>query len=754
MDQEKFKHIKSSDHILWFNKAAESFEEALCTGNGRLGLTDYGNGQFLINEETLWSGKLGKAPYVADSKVLSTVREAIFDGRISEAESLVQESLLGPWKETYLPFGFLKLRFRGQTQLCHKRALDIRSGICTSSYDVYISKSYVPKKNNIMVIELEPITSDLTTEDLYQNISLTIEPALGYTESLREGNVYSVTGRCPSKVPSYDESSQEIEYDPLAKTIEYAFVCKVCMEDQKVILYMTISSNYEPYGQLKALDQDDLRTLALGRLEASMQKTSDDILRGHIEAMEAQFDMNTLWLASNDYSQLPTDERRLKYREDPTDYSLIGLYYHYGRYLLNQSSSQASLPANLQGIWNEHLRAPWCSNYTTNINLQMNYWHSQVCQIDEANDALINLLVDLAQSNDTLAVHHNLDVWFDIGPVNGSPSWAYWPMAGVWLAFHVAEHICKNPKPAYNQSLYNYLLKTAHFIKEQLTLDPEGHLSTCPSTSPENQYYTKDGYLASMSYSSVMDISLIEGFVGELSKVHQLWGLDRGLIDELELLLEQMPPIPIHEDGYLKEWQTEYLEKDIGHRHLSHLFGFFPGESMFGKGDQVIEAGRKALLRRIEDGGDFTSWHCAWGLCLLARFKEIGLAKNYLEIMIGELTCPNLLSSHRRKMDGEELFQIDGNFGGTRGIAEFMVQDYGERIRILTVMRQIVDEGQVKGLKIRKGHLIDLQWTKDYVAVAIRGSVDDLLMLEIEGRTYVLPVTADEIHSFRVNKKC
>ena len=721
----------SVDHDLWYEQAAKTFEEALPLGNGKLGLMDYGNGEYLINEETLWSGQLGKKVYHQDEEVLSKVRSSITKGDIQQGEALIEQELLGPWKESYLPFGKVKITLDGDPIRCNQRSLNLKQGLCTTLYPELISESFVSKEENLIILALNFQEEVDTTR-----LGIHVEPSLDYSKESKEKDGTFIMGTCPSSVPSYERYKEPLVYDLEAKTIQYVFGYKAVYLKNKVIVYMTVITNYKAYGKLSEATVDDLKDEARISLNHSSYKTYQDIYKAHVQGVEALYHKNTLTVLSNKNSGLATDIRRLRFREDPTDHSLMALYYHYGRYLLHQCSSGTSLPANLQGLWNEHVRAPWCSNYTTNINLEMNYWHSEVCQLEDANEALMKLLTHLSVANDQLAIHHNLDAWFDIGPVSGSPSWAYWPMAGVWLAHHVIDHIDQNSNKDFNEDLYTVLLKTAEFINQWLYKDESGHYITCPSTSPETEYVTKAGDMSCVSYASVMDMTLIEGFVKGFDRVSSLWHRDSPLIRLLQDKVANMPELPIHEEGYLKEWQVDYKEKDLGHRHLSHLFGFFPGELLLSKGEGVLEAGRLALMRRIEDGGDFTSWHCTWVICLLARFREDVLVKKYLNIMLGELTCPNMLSSHRRKMDGEELFQIDGNFGGTRAITELMVQDYGETIKVLPVIRSIVSEGQVSGLKVRNGHVLDISWSPDKVKIVLTGGMKDQVILEIDGLRY------------------
>lgn len=719
-----------SQSTLWFTTEATRFEEALPTGNGHLGVMDYGNGSFLINDETLWSGttKL-TTPVVKDKRqTLQEVRSLIFEDKIEEAESLLTSHLLGSWKETYLPCAKIHIKVNGEKPVCISRNLDLTTGISSFNTERCKVSTFVSEEHQCAVIQIE--SDEKTVNSGYTDVSFEIEPLLEQVCSYQLGDVTLLDGYCPSKVPSYDESDQSILYDSSAPCVRYSLAVKqVVINEFTTQIYLTVKTNYIQYGKISTLTSMELGNLSAQCINNAAKNTYEVLSEQHVTRMKAIFEASYLNLPTNPSSSLPTDQRRMAFREDSTDYSLISLYFNYGRYLLHQSSSSDSLPANLQGIWNEQVRAPWCSNYTTNINLQMNYWHSQVTCLDEPSKAFSNLLMGLVSINDEyvskefdsegLMINHNLDGWFTRGPVKGSPSWAYWPMASIWLGIQLFEQLHFTNALRDKKKFLPVFVSIAQFANRWLVKDSTGIYHTCPSTSPENIYLLDNDFNASISYSSTMDIMMLHEFSNAFTKLTKELNEETELSKSLALKVDSMPELQIHQAGYLKEWQHDYREKDVGHRHLSHLFGFFPGSYFFEKEPKYSEAGRQALFRRILDGGDFTSWHCTWVICLLARFEEIDYSKHYLNIMIGELTCPNLFSSHRRKMDGEELFQIDGNFGGVRAICELIIQDFNDTIKLLPVFGEIVPNGQAFGLRIRNGHTVDLVWKNHQLTSAL-----------------------------------
>jgi alpha-L-fucosidase 2 len=370
----------------------------------------------------------------------------------------------------------------------------------------------------------------------------------------------------------------------------------------------------------------------------------------------------------------------------------------------------------------------------------MNYWPAKTCRIQESYKSLEHFLGNLSAkaSEHGLVFHHNLDAWFTCSPANGSPSWAFWPMAPVWLSFHLFDHLEESMSQSQTSpSTLFYLDQVALFLDEWLFLGDDGYYHTCPSTSPENQYVLENGYIASVSETTTMDQMLIRSF----AKKYQHFGTNSTLANKLIHKISQLPPIPIHPEGYLQEWQKAVHENDVGHRHVSHLVGFFPDDFAFSLGQDYIKSGKQSLHRRVNDGGDFTSWHCAWIINLFARFQESTYVRKYLDIMIGELTCPNLFSSHLRKMDGDELFQIDGNFGGTRAIAEIFVHEINNHLHILPVGDLGFSKGKLESIALKKGHLISLVWGKR-IMVTIHPSRNQQLTITYQHQTKKIDLTA------------
>lgn len=702
--------MKDSLKKLWYQQAANRFVEALPLGNGKIGMMDYGNGQFSLNHESLWSGAPKQDNGEMNQDSLEKARKRIFEGAIEAAEKIIVEELQGDYKQTYLPLGKLFFLENDRLLVPIYRALDLEKGVSEAEgkslnhQQNWRLQASVLRRQNLGIIRYQgkaELGVRFESELRIDSYPTDRERQMGYTIT------------CPIRVPSYEEADQPIVYATSQNTVKAVLWLEMRESRLGQDYIFAIETNYLSGGQLADLSFEELAKVARTRVERL--EDIDQALTQHQQEQKLLFERSCLDLPDNQNSLLSTDNRRLCYRQEATDYSLIGLYYHYGRYLLYSASWGDSLPANLQGIWNEQLRAPWCSNYTTNINLEMNYWAAEVGRVEEAQDSLIKMLIDIydKQAGASYLFHHNLDCWLTTSPVNGSPSWAFWPMAPVWLSLTVFERK-QQVEHRLPKKIDQVLVAVADFLNQWLYLGPDGKYHTCPSTSPENQYQTADGYIASVSNSTTMDLMLIRAFVWEYQK--WLASCDDypvqapEILRQLEQKVKRLPEIPIHSDGYLQEWQHTYKEVSVGHRHLSHLVGYFPNDYGFQLGLDYIRAAELALLRRVEAGGDFTAWHCAWCLCLFARFNQSARAKKYLDILIGEMTCPNLFSAYMPNQDGKELFQIDGNLGGIRAIIEMIIYQVENRMVLLPVISKIIPRGKMAQLKLGKGHLVEVEW--------------------------------------------
>ena len=752
-----FLKVKTMSTKLWYNEFNDDWMWALPLGNGRIGAMLYGNPhceQIEINEESLWRGRQIQEKYHASPEALAEIRKLVFEEKLEEAADLARATFLSdpPVVRSYESFGEIFIDFPDKSPYTdYRKELELSDAVAkvywTKNSVQYQSECFVSEDYDAFVYKVSsdgrPFSCSITMKRKQDAYTACVDKETIIMNGIVNTITDSMCGGGGEGM-SFGSKLRIVSDGQLTTDHSNVYVDGATY----VIVYSAFATNYN----VEKFDVDETINYR-AKLESCIEKISkatyDDIKSKHIETHKKWFDTVKFELDGPDFSDMPTDERLEEVQDGEEDPDLFALYYNFGRYLLIESSGKnATLPANLQGIWCHDFNPPWGSDFHTNINLQMNYWPAESANLSDTTKPFIHFMKMLSGFGTATAknlfdargwvVNHTTDAFGRTG-VHDSVDCGFFPMAGPWLCLNLWEHYEYTGSKEYLEEIYPILKGSCEFVCDYLVEDGNGYLVTSPSNSPENEFYYIDANgekkESMFTHAAAIDFQIINALFTRVISACDILGIDGDFAKELEETLAELPPIKISERyGTIQEWIKDYEETEPGHRHISQLFGLFPGDQINETDSAIYEAAKKTIARRIENGGGSTGWSRAWTVCFYARLKDGYNAGEHLGYLLKNCTANNLFDIH-------PPFQIDGNFGGVAGITEMLLQSHlgtpqNRIVELLPALPEKWNSGSVKGIRARGNFTFDFSWSDGKVTkLSVTSAEDNTLLLKLNEKT-------------------
>ena len=742
---------------IWYNEPALDWDHALPVGNGRLGAMVFGNPtkeRLQLNEDSLWPGGPEWGNSRGTPEDLQEIRNLMLSGKIHEADSLIVERFsYKSVTRSHQTLGDLFLEFDSVPVSNYKRSLHLDSALVKTRYHAqgYVINQtvFASAADNVLVVHL----STANPQGLNVKIRLSRPEDNGHktAEVQVKNNALVMSGEVTQYGGARDSKPEPISHGVKFETMLVPQITggRILSENnslrlegvqQATLLLVAATSFYhENFSAANAFT-----------LQQIQNSTYTTLLQRHVSDHQALFNRVTLNLDGPNLDTLSTSERLTRIKQGQTDPGLETLLFDFGRYLLLGSSRSGTNPANLQGIWNEHIQAPWNADYHLNINLQMNYWPAEVTGLSECHLPLFDYTDRLIERGKILAreqygmpgavVHHASDLWAPAWMRAATPYWGAWIHGGGWLSRHYWEHYAYTQDEIFlKERAYPALKAFSEFYLAWLTENPDGSgLISLPETSPENSYLTAEGSSAAVSKGTAMGYQIIRDVFGNTLAAADILNLDKEFQRKIQHALKQMPNgLQIGPDGRLLEWAASVPEAEEGHRHMSHLYALYPDEAITSANSDLFGAAAKTIQYRLDHGGAGPGWSRAWIINFYARLLQPEAAYEHLQIFLKQSIYENLLDIH-------PPFQIDGNFGYTAGVAEMLIQSHEGTIRLLPALPKAWPQGMVKGLRARGNITADIAWAEGIITqVTLHSPENKNIRINYKGQLTPVSLLAD-----------
>ena len=729
--------MSSASQTLWYKHPAKSYTEALPIGNGSLGAMVFGGVEdetVGLNLDTLWSGYARS--YTVDDKreSFAETRRLTKEGKLLEAFDYATKHMTGDRCQAYLQLGRLKISSR--VHICakkYRRRLDLTTAVTDCAFETgdteYTREAFASFPDKVIALKM-------TSQGKKKlDFTVTLNSDLRYDVST-DASTLTLSGLCPSAITETDGEPVIEYFDGEKRGIDFTCMFRVVTdgsvktdkkhihisEASEAMIYLTAESCFEDPHTAPCLSKKDHRGICAARLEAAVKKGYEAVKAEHIADYTQFYNRVTIDLGKGKKENVPTNRRLMEFLHNKrNDNDLYALLFNFGRYLTIAASREGSQPMNLQGIWTFTVLSPWNANYTTNINTEMNYWPTLVCSMPEMYQPLIKFMEELAVEGRETAekyygargfcCHHNTDLWRITTAAPGNPVWSFWPMAGAWLCRNLYEHYEYTGDTEYlKNTAYPIMREAALFCLDMLDEDEDGYLMITPSTSPENNFLIgrEDCPISRTTY---MTMGITRDLFKNTLTAAEILRIGDEVTEGIKAVYDKLLPYRVGSKGQLLEWYDEVKEAEPHHRHVSHLYSLFPADLINVRDTPELAAACRRTLELRGDGG--TGWSLGWKINFWARLcdkdKVIKLINNQLRY-IKPNARPGRGGTYPNMFDAHPPFQIDGNFGAVSGIAQALMQSYGNRIHILPALPDGWSTGHIHGLTAKGNVRVNIDW--------------------------------------------